>query len=173
MSEPLFESKPLQPRKNRLFESGHLKLIVLSILEPQSRYGYEIIKAIADLVGGGYSPSTGTIYPTLNYLEKMNWMVTSESSEQRKQYTITDLGKQHLATQHELLQQILARFNTRREIQNNARYVDIYRAMENLKTALNFQLQNQQLSSAQITQIADHIDQAAVAITRLNLEEQA
>ncbi len=72
-------------RKSRLFESGHMKLLVLSLIEQAPRYGYEIIKSIGELVGGGYSPSTGTIYPTLSYLEDMQFVsIEKQNKEEDK-----------------------------------------------------------------------------------------
>lgn len=79
-------------RKSRLFESGHMKLLVLSLIEQAPRYGYEIIKSIGELVGGGYSPSTGTIYPTLSYLEDMQFVSIEKPDGDRKQYKITVTG---------------------------------------------------------------------------------
>ena len=49
----------------RLFEHGDLRLVITALLAEKPRYGYEIIKALEERVGGGYSPSPGVIYPTL------------------------------------------------------------------------------------------------------------
>jgi uncharacterized protein with PhoU and TrkA domain len=43
--------------------------------------------------------------------------------------------------------------------------------MENLKTALRLKIQYEALSAAQVTAIAEKIDQAAVEITRLVSKE--
>ena len=63
-----------KPRK-RLFEAGHMKLLVLYLIAQAPQFSYDIIKEIGNIVGGGYSPSTGTIYPTLNYLEEQRLVV--------------------------------------------------------------------------------------------------
>lgn len=158
-------------RKSRLFEPGHMKLLVLFLIEQAPRYGYEIIKGIGELVGGGYSPSTGTIYPTLSYLEDMEFVGIEKSDSDRKQYKITVAGINHLKGQKEHLEHILGRLETRREIQNNDQYLDIYRAMENLKTSLRLKLKNSALTEETIHQIAKSIDQAAVCISRIKNEE--
>ena len=55
----------------------------------------------------------------------------------------------------------------RREIHSNDQLIEIHRAMENLKTALRLKLNTTELKQEQIYQIAEKIDQAAVAIGRL------
>lgn len=62
------ESKPT-PRK-RLFEAGQMKLLVLHFIAQSPKFSYDIIKDVASLVGGNYKPSTGTICPTIHYLEE-------------------------------------------------------------------------------------------------------
>ncbi|MEG2921708.1 MAG: PadR family transcriptional regulator, partial [Acinetobacter sp.] len=62
---------------------------------------------------------------------------------------------------------ILGRFETRREIQNNQQYIDIHRAMENLKTSLRLKLKNSEINAEEVRLIAEQIDQAAVNIGRL------
>src|SRR5437879_11538079 len=55
----------------RVFDQGHLKYVILRLLEEKPRHGYEIIKEIEDRFAGMYSPSPGTIYPTLTMLEDL------------------------------------------------------------------------------------------------------
>lgn len=54
-----------------------------------------------------------------------------------------------------------------KKIQNNEQYLDIKRAMENLKASLKLKIQHSALSAEQIRVIAEQIDQAAVNIARL------
>ena len=54
-----------------------------------------------------------------------------------------------------------------KKIQNNEQYLDIKRAMENLKASLKLKIQHSELSAEQIRVIAEKIDQAAVNIARL------
>ena len=155
-----------KPRK-RLFEAGHMKLLVLHLISQAPKFSYDIIKDVGEVVGGGYSPSTGTIYPTLNYLEEQHYILAELNAEQRKQYCITAAGIQHLLEQQSTLDKILTRFDTRQQIQSNAKYLDISRAIENLKASLRLKIQHSELSTEQVRAIADKIDQAAVEISRL------
>lgn len=154
-------------RKSRLFEAGHMKLLVLYLIQQESKHGYEIIKDIGELVGGDYTPSAGTIYPTLSYLEKQQYIYADITDGERKKYSITPAGISHLHNQRATIDKILYRFDTRKQIQNNEQYLDIKRAMENLKASLLLKIQHTELSSEQVRIIADKIDQAAVDIGRL------
>ena len=163
------ESTP-KPRK-RLFEAGEMKLLVLNFISKQPKFSYDIIKDIANLVGGNYKPSTGTICPTINYLEEQQYIVAELNAEERKQYSITSAGIQHLLEEQSLLETILTRFNTRKQIQSNEKYIDINRAMENLKASLRLKILHSELSAEQVREIADKIDQAAVEISRMEVTE--
>jgi len=59
-------------------------------------HGYEMIKALEEKTGGFYTPSPGSIYPTLQMLED-GGMVTSAEVEGKRVYTITDAGRASLA----------------------------------------------------------------------------
>jgi DNA-binding PadR family transcriptional regulator len=54
-------------------------------------YGYEMIKALEEKSGGFYTPSPGSIYPTLQMLEERG-LVTSQEAEGKKVYNITESG---------------------------------------------------------------------------------
>ena len=152
-------------RRGRLFESGRMKLLVLHLIHQNPKHGYEIIKEISDLVGDGYTPSAGTIYPTLTSLEEMNYISLLDA--ERKQYQVTEYGKTYLKDQQEMLTALLEKLRIRREIHNNDQLIEIHRAMENLKTALRLKLNIADLQQEKIYQIAEKIDQTAIAIGRL------
>jgi hypothetical protein len=101
----------------------------------------------------------------------MQFVSIEKPDGERKQYKITVTGINHLKGQKEHLEHILSRLETRREIQNNDQYLDISRAMENLKTSLRLKLKNSALTEETIHQIAKSIDQAAVCISRIKNEE--
>lgn len=163
----MIEEQHHHGRRGRLFEAGRMKLLVLHLIQQSPKHGYEIIKEISDLVGGGYRPSAGTIYPTLNWLEDMSFVTVENTESDRKQYHITQIGTEHLQQQQGVTQELLEKLQTRREIHNNDQLLDIHRAIENLKTSLRLKLKAQDFSPEQVRQIAEKIDQAAVEITRL------
>ncbi|MFH7765267.1 PadR family transcriptional regulator [Acinetobacter sp. BSP-28] len=144
-----------------------MKLLVLHFIAQQSKFSYDIIKDVLSLVGGNYKPSTGTICPTINYLEEHAFAEAYLTVDDRKQYHITAQGQVHLTEHHYTLQKTLARFSVRQQIQSNEQYVDIKRAMENLKTSLRLKIQYTELNLEQIREISGKIDQAAVEIARM------
>ncbi|SDY02691.1 PadR family transcriptional regulator [Acinetobacter kyonggiensis] len=154
-------------RKQRLFEAGQMKLLALHLISLAPKHGYDIIKDMGDIVGGGYIPSAGTIYPTLNYLEEHEFVASILVAGDRKQYSISPTGIEHLSAQQDQVESILGRFETRRKIHIQIEYIDIKRAMENLKASLRLKIQHTELTPEQVRCIADKIDQAAVEIGRL------
>ena len=77
-----------------------MRWLVLDAIATQPRHGYEIIQAIGDKSGGGYKPSPGVIYPTLQMLEELGHARTIPRDE-RKVYEITDDGRRELAARQE------------------------------------------------------------------------
>ncbi|MCG2607711.1 PadR family transcriptional regulator [Acinetobacter sp. SM34] len=144
-----------------------MKLLVLHFIAQAPKFSYDIIKDVAAFVGGEYKPSTGTICPTINYLEEQQYTQVIMSADERKQYHITDKGLEHLEDSQDTLHRVLSRFETRRRIKNDERYIDINNAMESLKASLRLKLSHAELSSKDIQKIAEQIDQAAANITRL------
>lgn len=76
----------------RMFGHGHLKYVLLDLLQERPKHGYEMMKELEDRSGGFYSPSAGAIYPTLQLLEDRGW-VTSQTADGKKVCAITDAGR--------------------------------------------------------------------------------
>src|SRR5688572_27166203 len=84
-------------RMGRVFEQGDLKYVILRLLKEKPRHGYEIIKELEDRFGGAYSPSPGTVYPTLTMLEDLGYAKVAPDEGGRKIYQITPEGSAYLA----------------------------------------------------------------------------
>jgi DNA-binding PadR family transcriptional regulator len=82
----------------RFFGRGDLKYVILELLRDQPRHGYDIIRALEDRMRGRYRPSPGSVYPTLQMLEDLGY-VTSTQQDGKKVYTITDEGRRYLEEQ--------------------------------------------------------------------------
>jgi DNA-binding PadR family transcriptional regulator len=67
---------------------------LLEILKETPRHGYEVISEL-EKQSGGYRPSPGSVYPTLQMLEEAGYL-TSEQIEGKKVYTITEEGLKRL-----------------------------------------------------------------------------
>jgi DNA-binding PadR family transcriptional regulator len=95
-------------RARRMLAQGDLRLVALALIAEAPRHGYEIIKLIEEKTADWYSPSPGTVYPTLTYLEEAGY-VTAASEGAKKLYTITEDGRAYLATNRELADVVLDR----------------------------------------------------------------
>ncbi len=96
-------------RGGRMFEQGGLKFVILRLLEEKPRHGYEIIKELEERSGGRYTPSPGTVYPTLTMLEEMGFASAAVEEGGKKVYSITDAGRQHLAENKSAVDEVIDR----------------------------------------------------------------
>jgi len=95
-------------RRQQFFESGEVKYVILRLLEEKPRHGYEIMKALEERLGGWYSPSAGTVYPTLQLLEDQGY-VRAVETEGKKVYHITPEGQAFLHEHREFTDDIFER----------------------------------------------------------------
>ncbi|WP_201264841.1 PadR family transcriptional regulator [Brevibacillus reuszeri] len=78
-------------RGKRFFGRGDVKYALLELLATEPMHGYQMMKGLEEKTGGLYSPSPGSIYPTLQMLEDRE-LVSSEVVSGKKTYTITRAG---------------------------------------------------------------------------------
>lgn len=151
----------------RLFAHGNLHLAALYLIAEKPRHGYEIIKVIADMVGGVYSPSPGTIYPALSMLEDQGYVTVEASEGARKLYAITAAGKTYLQENQAEVDALLARIKAAAQLRAAAPPATILRAMANLKLALQLRLAQDEPTPEQIRAIAGILDQAVGEIEKI------
>jgi DNA-binding PadR family transcriptional regulator len=97
-------------RAGRMLAQGDLRLIALAFIAEAPRHGYEIIKLVEEKTADWYSPSPGTVYPTLTYLEEAGY-VTVAAEGSKRLYTITDEGRAYLAANRPIADIVLARLS--------------------------------------------------------------
>lgn len=85
-----------QPRTRR----GDMKFILLGVLLERPKHGYEIIKELETHRGGFRRLSPGSVYPTLQLLEESGHL-TSEQSDGKRVYSITESGRQLLSDRNQ------------------------------------------------------------------------
>ena len=93
-------------------ERGLLRHVILSVLKDSPKHGYEVIKHLEEKTHGWYSPSPGTLYPTLQYLEDMGH-VRSEQENDKRVYHLTEAGQTELDKQHSSVEGFWGRFRER------------------------------------------------------------
>lgn len=94
--------------RQQMFEAGELRLVILRLVKEQPRHGYDVMKAIEERMAGCYTPSAGTVYPTLQLLEDQG-LVRSVESDGKKVYHITPEGEALLETRRDDLDEIINR----------------------------------------------------------------
>jgi DNA-binding PadR family transcriptional regulator len=97
------------PKQSRLFKKGDLKYIILDIVKDCPSHGYDIISVLEDRFHGLYSPSAGSIYPILQFLESEDF-VTACRKDGRNVFTITDAGIKYLKEEKVTTDKIKERF---------------------------------------------------------------
>jgi DNA-binding PadR family transcriptional regulator len=85
-----------------------VKFVILRLLKEKPMHGYEVIKALEEKLGGCYTPSAGTVYPTLQLLEDQGY-IRAVDTEGKKVYHITPEGEQFLVEHRDVLEEIFDR----------------------------------------------------------------
>ncbi len=152
--------------ERRVFDQGDLRFVLLWLIEDKPRSGYELIKAIEDLVGGAYSPSPGVIYPTLTMLEELGHIRVASSEGNKKLYEVTAEGGDALKANAATVEAIRERIAHARARHGGEPAPQIIRAVENFKLALRLRLSRGGLTPEQTQAVTDAIDAAARAVER-------
>ena len=97
-----------QRRRERVFDKGDFKYVILDLLAERPGHGYELIRRLEERFEGRYTPSPGAVYPALQMLEDMD-CVTLQREDGRKVYAITEAGRRLLAERGERVEDIQAR----------------------------------------------------------------
>lgn len=155
----------------RIFGPGDLRLLLLALIAEKPRHGYELIKEIEQKFGGGYSPSPGSIYPTLTLLEELEQVRASASDGARKLFEITDQGRAFLDENRATLDGVVARMGlAARHMSGRAWPESVHQAMHTLKHALL--LRPGEWTDAEANRVRKILDQAVEAISNGRSAEQ-
>lgn len=93
-------------------KKGTAELVVLSLLEDESRHGYELSRLIEQRSDGALTFNFASLYATLYKLEERKWIqgrwVEKAGQRRRRYYTMTARGREVLASQRREWQQFFA-----------------------------------------------------------------
>jgi DNA-binding PadR family transcriptional regulator len=92
----------------RFFESGEVRLAILSLLSEGPKHGYQLMKELEERSGGLYRASAGSVYPTLQQLEDEG-LILAEQREGKRVYSLTEAGRAELAKVPEAVRRIWRR----------------------------------------------------------------
>lgn len=79
--------------------------ILLALVEP--KHGYGIMQQTAELSGGRLSLSAGTLYGALASLQEKGWIEPLPEEGRKKEYRITDRGREVLLQELERLTELV------------------------------------------------------------------
>jgi DNA-binding PadR family transcriptional regulator len=158
--------RPGRPeRPERPFEQGDLRWLVLDLIAAQPRHGYELIKAIEEMLNGEYAPSPGVIYPTLTYLEETG-LVAGEAQATKKLYSLTEEGRAALEANAASVQAVRDRIAAARSRFGGPLAPEIVRAMGNLRAAIQVRVSKGELTGESLAAVTAALDRAAGEIER-------
>lgn len=79
--------------------------ILLALLKPG--HGYGMMRRIKELSGGRLEMGPGTLYGVLSRMNREGWIVLTSEDGRRKNYAITDAGKDALLKEYRRLKRLV------------------------------------------------------------------
>ena len=122
-------------RRRQWFEAGDMKYVILKLLRDKPRHGYEVMKDLEERMHGCYSPSPGTVYPTLQWLEDEG-LVVARDVNGKKVYEITEQGRAFLEEHKDVVEDIFDRVAEAVERTVGGSMVEVNRALGQLVKAV-------------------------------------
>ena len=157
----------LGPRRGRRRASrGDVRAAVLALLAEEPQHGYAVIGQLAERSGGLWRPSPGSIYPVLAQLEE-DGLVTSDTTEGRKVFALTDAGRTYVAEHSDELREPWTPAQTR----HRDRAVTLFDAVRSLGSAAKEVARNG--SDAQVEHARAVLDEARRSLYRILAQEPA
>jgi DNA-binding PadR family transcriptional regulator len=84
-------------RGGRRAGRGDIRAAIVALLSESSMHGYQIIRELSERTGGAWTPSPGSVYPTLQQLEDEELVVEQKSDTGRRVYALTEAGRERAA----------------------------------------------------------------------------
>lgn len=153
-------------RAGRLFDQGDLKYVVLRLIAEQPRHGYDIIRAMEDRIGGVYSPSPGTVYPTLALLSAAGY-ATARGDRGRKVFEITEAGRAYLAEHRDTADAIFDRIARYAEAHLDPAMVEVHTAFRRLARAAYRQAARDPGDTWRLARIREILERATAALEEI------
>ncbi|MGV8884244.1 MAG: PadR family transcriptional regulator [Microbacteriaceae bacterium] len=144
-------SPPGPPRKRR----GDVRLAILTLLGDAPSNGYSLIKAIAERSQGAWTPSPGSVYPTLQQLVDEE-LIEAIGEGRRTEFQLTTEGVTYVSEHAAELERVWA------SVQNTESDADLHEAVAKLMGVVHqFRFA---ASDEQRAQAVTHLDDARRAL---------
>jgi DNA-binding PadR family transcriptional regulator len=95
---------PPGPQRKR---RGDVRSALISLLAEKPNNGYGLIKDIAERSGGGWTPSPGSVYPTLQQLVDEE-LIEAIGEGRRTEFQLTEEGRAYVASHEDELERVWA-----------------------------------------------------------------
>jgi len=151
-------------RRGTSFQKGDLKYVILDLLKDKPRHGYDIIRALEELSYGFYRPSSGVIYPTLQMLQEMGY-VSSTEQEGKRVYSITEEGLKFLENRSNIADGVRRQMKHKWSFKNIGRMIMVMREYHALEELLGNSFRRLDSDKAEkIRQILSHAYQGIESV---------
>lgn len=71
---------------------GDIRVAILHLLSEEPMHGYQIMQELGERTDGLWTPSPGSVYPTLQQLEDEG-LIKAEETQGKKVFGLTDVGR--------------------------------------------------------------------------------
>ncbi len=147
-------------------ERGGVRYLVLDAISDRPRHGYEVISAIEERSKGGYRPSPGVIYPTLQMLDELQHAHAIEY-EGRRVYEITDAGRTDLEAHREEVDDFYDRLLDDSWENHMETFGEVMRRLGHLFKTFKRAAKRGRLSTSTMTKVREIVDEAIHKLEQL------
>jgi DNA-binding PadR family transcriptional regulator len=147
-------------------ERGGVRYLVLDAISDRPRHGYEVISAIEERSKGGYRPSPGVIYPTLQMLDELQHARATDQ-EGRRVYEITDLGRADLEVHREEVEDFYERLQEGSWETYMENFGEVMRRLGHLLKSFRRAGRRGRLSASTLTKVREIVDEAIHKLEQL------
>lgn len=97
-----FGGPDLGPSRGPKVRRGDVRSAILDVLAGGDMNGYQVIQTIQERSGGGWKPSPGSVYPTVQQLEDEGLLHTREADGRRELHLTTE-GRRYVDANPDLM----------------------------------------------------------------------
>ena len=169
MLKHFFEHMYEPERQSRLFAKGDIKYVILDLLKDKPSHGYEIIHSLETHFHGFYTPSAGSVYPTLQMLEDMGYVNSSEH-DGKKVYTVSDAGMRFLEESKDVVSRIQVHMQNWQEEGDRDELRDVFHETRRLTRLIS--RKTQRLDKKRLVEIRGMLNRTYQNIEKIVDEEE-
>ena len=143
---------------------------MLDAIFDRPRHGYEVISVIEERSKGGYRPSPGVIYPTLQMLDELQHARAVEV-DGRRVYEITDAGRLELDAHRDEVDDFYDRLQEDSWESQMETFGEVIRRIGELFKTFKRASRRGQLSAATLLKVREIIDEATQKLEQVLNED--